>query len=127
MTLLVVAAGGAIGAVSRYLATGWVQDLTGDFFPWGTFVVNVAGSLALGFALVWLQSAVSSADVRQFVTIGFLGSFTTFSTFSYEAVAMLRDREWWQAGGYVAGSVALSLLAVVIGMAMASALTQGRT
>ncbi len=127
MTLLVVAAGGAIGAVSRYLATGWVQDLTGDFFPWGTFVVNVAGSLALGFALVWLQSAVASADIRQFVTIGFLGSFTTFSTFSYEAVAMLRDREWWQAGGYVAGSVALSLLAVVIGMAMASALTQGRT
>ncbi len=127
MTLLVVAAGGAIGAVSRYLATGWVQDLTGDFFPWGTFVVNVAGSLALGFALVWLQSAVASADIRQFVTIGFLGSFTTFSTFSYEAVAMLRDREWWQAGGYVAGSVALGLLAVVIGMAMASALTQGRT
>ncbi len=126
MTLLVVAAGGAIGAVSRYLATGWVQDLTGDFFPWGTFLVNVAGSLALGFTVVWLQSAVSSADLRQFITIGFLGSFTTFSTFSYEAVVMLRDREWWQAGGYVAGSVGLSLLAALIGMAMASALTQGR-
>ena len=127
MTLLVVAAGGALGAVSRYVATGWVQELTGEFFPWGTFVVNVAGSLALGFAVVWLQSTVSSADVRQFITIRFLGSFTTFSTFSYEAVAMLRDREWWQAGGYVSGSVALSLMAVVVGMAMASAITQGRT
>ena len=94
MTLLVVAAGGAIGAVARYLATGWVQDLTGEFFPWGTFLVNVGGSLAVGFTVVWLQSAVSSADLRQFITIGFLGSFTTFSTFSYEAVAMLRDREW---------------------------------
>ncbi len=127
MTLLVVAAGGAFGAVSRYLATGWVQDLTGEFFPWGTLLVNVGGSLALGFALMWLQSTVSSAELRQFITIGFLGSFTTFSTFSFEAVAMLRDREWWQAGGYLAGSVALGLLAVVIGMAMASALTQGRT
>lgn len=104
-----------------------MQDLIGDFFPWGTFLVNVAGSLALGFTVVWLQSAVSSADLRQFITIGFLGSFTTFSTFGYEAVVMLRDREWWQAGGYVAGSVVLSLLAVVIGMAVASALTpQGR-
>jgi CrcB protein len=127
MTMLIVAAGGALGAVSRYVATGWVQDVTGEFFPWGTFFVNAAGSLALGFALVWLQTTVSSTELRQFIAIGFLGSFTTFSTFSYEAVALLRDREWWQAGGYVAGSVALSLLAVVIGMAMASALVQGRT
>ena len=116
-----------MGAVSRYLATGWVQDLTGDSFPWGTLLVNVAGSLVLGFSMVWLQSAVSSADLRQFIAIGFLASFTTFSTFSYEAVVMLRDREWWQAGGYVVGSVALSLTAVVVGMAMASGLTQGRT
>lgn len=116
-----------MGAVSRYLATEWVQNLTGDVFPWGTFLVNVAGSLVLGFTLVWLQSAVSSADLRQFIVVGFLASFTTFSTFSYEAVAMLRDREWWHAGGYMVGSIALSLMAVVVGMAMASALTQGRT
>jgi len=127
MTLLVVAGGGALGAVSRYVVTGWVQDLTGDFFPWGTLLVNVSGSLALGFTMIWLQSVVSSADMRQFIAIGFLGSFTTFSTFSYEAMALLRDREWWQAGGYLAGSVALSVLAVVIGMAMASALTEGGT
>ena len=64
-----------MGAVSRYLATGWVQDLTGDSFPWGTFLVNVAGSLVLGFSMVWLQSAVSSADLRQFIAIGFLAPF----------------------------------------------------
>jgi len=127
MTVLVVAAGGAIGAVSRYLASGWVQDLTGEFFPWGTFAVNVAGSLAIGFTLVWLQATLSSAELRQLVTIGFLGSFTTFSTFSYETVAMLRDGEWWRAGGYVAGSVALGLLAVIAGMALASTLTHGRS
>ena len=73
MTVLIVAAGGALGAVSRYLATGWVKDLTGEFFPWGTFVVNASGSLALGFALVWLQTTVSSTELRQFIAIGFLG------------------------------------------------------
>ena len=122
MTLLVVAVGGALGAVSRYLATGWVQGLSGDFFPWGTLVVNVLGSLALGFGLVWLQASVASAEARQFVAIGFLGSFTTFSTFSYETVAMLRDGEWWRAGGYVAASVAVGLMAVFLGMGAANAL-----
>ena len=126
MTLLVVAAGGALGAVSRYLASGWVQGITGDFFPWGTFSVNVAGSLALGFLMVWLQGVVSSPEMRQFVTIGFLGSFTTFSTFSFETVAMLRDGEWWRAGGYTAGSVALGILAVIAGAAAAAALMGGR-
>ena len=122
MTLLVVAAGGALGAVGRYLTTGWIQGLTGEFFPWGTFAVNVVGSLALGFGLIWLQASVASAEARQFVAIGFLGSFTTFSTFSYEAVAMLRDGEWWRAGGYIAGSVVLGLAAVILGMGAANAL-----
>jgi CrcB protein len=122
MTLLVVAVGGALGAVSRYVTTGWVQDLSGDFFPWGTLAVNVLGSLALGFALVWLQASVASAEARQFVAIGFLGSFTTFSTFSYESVALLRDGDWWRAGGYVAGSVLICLAAVLLGMGAANAL-----
>ena len=126
MTLLIVGLGGALGAVSRYLTTGWVQGLAGDFFPWGTLVVNVAGSLLLGFVLVWLQATISSAELRQFVAIGFLGSFTTFSTFSWEALALLRDGEWWRAGGYVAGSVAIGLLAVAIGAGVAYALTQPR-
>jgi CrcB protein len=126
MTLLVVGLGGAAGALSRYWASGWIQGLTGGFFPWGTLAVNVAGSLALGFSLVWLQAAVSSPEARELIAIGFLGSFTTFSTFSYEAVAMLRDGEWWQAGGYVAGSVLLGLLAVALGATIAATLTHTR-
>jgi CrcB protein len=126
VTLLAVSLGGAAGAVSRYLTTGWVQDLTGTFFPWGTLTVNVCGSLALGFVLVWLQSTVSSPELRELIAIGFLGSFTTFSTFSYEALALVRDREWWQAGGYTLGSVVLGLLAVALGAAMATALTRPR-
>ena len=122
MTLLVVAAGGALGAVSRYLTTGWVQSLSGEFFPWGTLVVNVVGSLTLGFMLVWLQASVASAEARQFVAIGFLGSFTTFSTFSWEVFALLRDGAWWRASGYLAGSVLLGLAAVLVGVGAANAL-----
>jgi CrcB protein len=77
--------------------------------------------------LVWLQASVSSAELRELVTIGFLGSFTTFSTFSYETVAMLRDGEWWRAGGYTAGSVVLGVLAVAVGAAFAAASMQGRS
>ncbi len=119
-----VGLGGAIGAVSRYLVSGWVQRLAGGFFPWGTLAVNVAGSLALGFVLVWLQSTLSSAELRAFAAIGVLGSFTTFSTFSYEALAMLRDGEWWRAGGYTTGSVLLGLVAVSLGAGIAMALSR---
>lgn len=117
--ILAVASGGALGAVGRYLASGWVQDLTGGFFPWGTFLVNAVGSFLLGFSVVWLQTTLASAEMRTLVTIGFLGSFTTFSTFSFETVAMLRDGEWWRAGGYTLGSVTLGVAAVVAGGALA--------
>lgn len=118
--LVAVASGGAFGAVARYLASGWVQDLTGGFFPWGTFVVNALGSFLLGFSLIWLQSTLASAEMRTLVTIGFLGSFTTFSTFSYETLAMLRDGEWWRAGGYAFGSVMVGVTAVMVGGMLAA-------
>jgi CrcB protein len=124
MTILVVGLGGAAGAIGRYLAAGWVQTVSGGFFPWGTFVVNATGCLALGFVATWLDSVVDSAGLRELIAIGFLGSFTTFSTFSYEALAMLRDGEWWQAGGYTLGSLSLGILAVAIGAALAAALMQ---
>lgn len=121
-TLLAVASGGAFGAVARYLASGWVQDWTGGFFPWGTFFVNALGSFLMGLSMVWLQSSMTSSEMRSLVTIGILGSFTTFSTFSYEALGLLRDGAWWRAGGYVAGSVVLGLAAVVAGGAFAAAI-----
>jgi CrcB protein len=124
VVLVVVAIGGALGAVSRYLVSGWVQDLTAGFFPWGTLAVNVLGSLLLGFALVWLEGAISSGQLRDFVAIGLLGSFTTFSTFTYEAVTLLRDGEWWRAGGYTAGSLLLGLFAVVVGAALAASVAR---
>ena len=126
MTLAYVALGGALGALARYGISGWVYDRMGENFPWGTLIVNLVGCLALGMVIRWLQVSAVSPEVRPFLTIGVLGAFTTFSTFSYETVAMLRDGEWWRAGGYAAGSVALGLLAVVVGAALASSVLQTR-
>lgn len=126
MSWLWVAAGGALGALLRYGATGWVQEWTASPFPWGTMTVNVLGSLVLGFAVVWLEAAATSPAVRQFGTIGLLGAFTTFSTFSVEALALLRDGDWPAAGGYVLGSVAAGIAAAVIGFALAAWLLSSR-
>ncbi len=122
MTPLWIAAGGALGAVARYGLGGWVQRITGSDLPWGTVAVNVSGSLMLGFLVIWLRASIASADARSFVTIGVLGGFTTFSTLSFETVAMLQEGEWGRASGYALGSLALGVVAVVLGMAAAEAL-----
>ena len=90
MLVLMVALGGAVGAVSRFGLSGWVQTLWGTTFPMGTMAVNVLGSFLLGLLLPLFESLAWSAEIRTMVTIGFLGAFTTFSTFSYEAVVMLQ-------------------------------------
>ena len=120
MAWLYVALGGALGAVLRYGVTGWVQGWTAGPFPWGTMTVNVVGSLLLGFAAAWLEAAATGPGVRQFAAIGLLGAFTTFSTYSLEAVALLRDGDLWAAGGYVFGSLGAGLLAAVLGFGLAT-------
>jgi fluoride exporter len=122
VTLLVVGLGGAAGALSRYWAIGWVQALAGIGFPWGTLAVNVGGSLVLGFALAWLQSMAPSPQLRDLIAVGFLGSFTTFSTFSWETLALIREGAWGRAGGYALGSVVTCVLACAVGVALASTL-----
>lgn len=122
MTALVIGVAGALGAVSRYYGSGFVSPLTGDSLPLGTLAVNVLGSFALGFLLVWAQSRATSEQLRNFVGVGFLGSFTTFSTFSWETVELARAGEVWRAGGYAVGSLVAGLIAVLLGAALATAL-----
>ena len=117
MTLAYVALGGALGALARYGISGWVYDRLGENFPWGTLVVNLVGCLALGLVIRWLQVSAVAPEVRPFLTIGVLGAFTTFSTFSYETVALLQEGQWLRAGLYMGGSVVLGLIAMVAGMA----------
>ena len=126
-TLVAVGLGGAVGAVARWMATDWVRRLLGDGFPWGTLSVNVVGSLALGMTAVWIQTLPASSQTRAFLAIGLLGSFTTFSTFSLEAVELLRHGAPLRAGGYVLASIAASLMAVAVGAVLASSLLSGRS
>ena len=123
MTLLFLAVGGAFGAVSRYLVQGWVQDLAGGRFPWGTFVVNISGSFALGllFALA-MDRAILSPDVRVPLMIGFIGSYTTFSTLMLESWVLVEEGDLLRMFGNLALSVTVGMVAVVAGLAIGRAL-----
>ena len=119
MTLLFLAVGGAFGAVSRYLVQGWVQDLTGGRFPWGTFAVNISGSFLLGliFALA-IDRALLSPDVRMPLMVGFIGSYTTFSTLMLESWTLVEEGDIAHMLVNLAGSVVIGMVAVVAGLAV---------
>ena len=117
--LLAIAAGGAIGAVARYLVMSAVGHWIGHGYPWGTIIVNVVGSFILGalietMALVWSPSEA----VRAMLVIGVLGSFTTFSTFSLDVQSLIVRGDFLQAGGYITGSVIAGVAAFLAGMAL---------
>jgi CrcB protein len=121
-----VAVGGASGALARYWLSGWVNVAFAGFFPLGTLVVNVMGSLLLGFGMQAMEAFPVSPELRTMMTIGFLGAFTTFSTYSYETVALFRDGDWTRAMLYTGLSFALGLTAVLIGIGAASVLLKAR-
>ena len=117
-----VAAGSAAGGVARFLLAAAIHQRVGTSFPVGTLVVNVTGSIALGFVLRFaLGSPSFSPEMRVLLTTGFLGGYTTFSTFSYEAITLLQRGEHGQALTYLVASVALALIGTFAGMALASA------
>ncbi len=118
LTVLWVALGGALGSAARYWCSGLAARLFGDGFPWGTLLVNVTGSLIIGFFATvtgpegkWLVSG----NIRQFVMVGVLGGFTTFSAFSLQTLVLFEQGEWLRAAGNVLGSVLLCLAAVWFG------------
>jgi CrcB protein len=115
-----IAFGSALGGVSRYLFGGALQRLAGGTFPIGTLVVNVTGSFLLGAILRYaVDTPGLSPEGRALLTVGFCGGYTTFSTFSYETVALLEDGEWTRAGVYLALSVLLSIAATFLGIVTA--------
>jgi len=112
--ILAVAAGGALGSVARYLAGIGSTRLFGLAFPWGTLIINIVGSFLIGafvelFALKWDLPQ----DARVFLTVGICGGFTTFSTFSLDTYGLMERGDWWLAAGYIAGSVVLSIAALI--------------
>ena len=121
--LLCVAGGSAVGGVCRYLLTVLLQPRAPTAFPLGTFVVNVTGAIAIGFVVRWsLDAPGVNPAMRALLTTGFLGGYTTFSTFSYEAVALMEAGEMPKAAAYVVASVMLSLLGTMLGIALAHGL-----
>lgn len=118
-----VAVGGALGCLSRYYLTAVIQQRAGPSFPAGTLVINITGSLLLGFIMRYaLQSGVVSAETRTLLTSGFCGGYTTFSTFSYETAMMLEDGEYGRASLYIGASVVLALAGTLLGFAAANRL-----
>lgn len=122
MAYAYIVAGAVLGAPLRYFVQGRVQDATGIGFPWGTLVVNVTGCLLIGLLLTLAEDRdVLSRDARLFLITGFLGAYTTFSTFGWETFALLQDDDVLQAGANVLVSSAVGVLAVWAGSALARA------
>jgi CrcB protein len=114
--ILVVGLGGFFGAISRYLLSGWVQRFSGSGFPWGTWAVNVAGCLAIGGLMGLADTRLAlTAETRVFLGIGLLGSLTTFSTFGYETIELVRGSQLTMALGNVAANVFVGCAAVYLG------------
>jgi CrcB protein len=123
-----VAIGSAVGGVSRYLLGGALQRAFSGSFPVGTILINITGSALLGFLLRYaLDVPAMTPEIRALLGVGFCGGYTTFSTFSYETLALLEDGDWRRAGLYVVLSVAGSVLATFAGFITARELIALRT
>jgi CrcB protein len=120
--MLMVGLGGFTGSVLRYLVSGWIQRLSGSaLFPYGTLGVNVLGCLIIGLLGGWADNAeLFSPAARLFLLVGLLGGFTTFSTFGYETMALLRDKELGSALAYVGLHLVVGFAAVAFGYGLST-------
>ena len=115
--------GGFVGVNLRYLLQNWAASRWGATFPYGTLIINVTGSLLLGFFVTLVtQRVVAPAHWRVFISVGLLGGFTTFSAFSVETLNLLQAGRWVSAGAYLFGNVLLGLAGAFLGMILARAL-----
>jgi CrcB protein len=119
MTAILVAIGGALGALARY---GVAHALYSSRFPWATLLVNVTGSFLLGVVLRATATWPAAVSWRAFLAVGFCGAFTTFSTFSYESLRLLQDRHWGAGLFNIGANTLLCLAAVAAGMLIAAPL-----
>lgn len=119
MTLVEIALGGAAGAVTRSLVDGWVSERTGGAFPFGTLVVNLSGTFVLGLlATLAIDRSVLPSFVRPTLMIGFLGAYTTFSTWMLESWRLTEQGAWVAAAANIGGSVVLGVIALGAGIAL---------
>jgi|SRR5581483_3897221 len=120
--LVSVALGSVLGAVARYFVSGFVARRVGETFPWGTLIINVSGAFAIGVLGGLAENHASffaSPDPWLFAVTGFLGAYTTVSSFSLQTLTLARDGERGRSASYVGLSVALCLAAVALGFGFA--------
>jgi len=111
---------GGMGCIARYMVSGWVYSLAGKTLPYGTLAVNVIGSLLLGLIMEGsLRSTLLSPELRVGLTVGFLGGFTTFSTFSYETVRLMEEGSMLAAGANVLLNATVCVVAALAGIYLA--------
>ncbi len=125
ITYVWIALGGALGTIARALCAEAAARSFGDSFPWGILIINIVGSLVIGFFATLTGAGgrlLVAPDARQFVMVGICGGFTTFSSFSLQTLNLLLDGYVLRAGANIVGSVVLCLLAVWLGHLAASAL-----
>lgn len=123
INVFLVAAGGALGSVLRYLVGLFFTRWLGPAFPWGTLTVNVLGSFAIGFlAEAIARRFDASVELRVFLVTGILGGFTTFSSFSLDTAVLFERGAFAATAGYLAASLGLSLAAVFAGLALGRAM-----
>jgi CrcB protein len=120
MVYIYLAVGGVIGTLARAGFGVWIYSWAGTYLPWGTFVINLLGSFFLGFLSQAFQIAPVSPEVRSLLTVGFCGAFTTFSTFSFETVALIQEGALLRAALYAFGSIGFGVLAIIGGMTLAT-------
>ena len=122
MDYLLVGVGGFLGANARYVLGSVIAERLGTAFPYGTLVVNLTGSLAIGVVLVLLTDRLAADPAwRLLLVVGFLGGYTTFSSYTFEALALAEAGQWARAIWYVLGSNVLGLAATFAGMLLARA------
>lgn len=115
-SILLVGFGGFIGSVARFLVSRYFQENVASVFPWGTFTVNIVGSLLIGIIYgISEKGELLNSDVRLFLAVGICGGFTTFSTLSNDAFLLLRQQEWLRFVVYPSLSFFVGLMAVYIG------------
>ncbi|WP_347841224.1 fluoride efflux transporter CrcB [uncultured Draconibacterium sp.] len=122
-TILIVGTGGFIGSIMRYLVQVFVEKGLTSTFPWGTFIANMVGSFIIGVVFAVAQKGnLLSAEWRMFLAVGICGGFTTFSSFAYNNLSMLKEQAYGQFILNVGGSLVFGLLAVYLGMILIRAI-----
>jgi fluoride exporter len=119
VTVLLVALGGALGSVTRFLVGGWVASRMGTTFPYGTLIINLTASFLIGFFLEFAQvRAGLSPYWRLLIAVGFIGGYSTFSTYEYESIRLLQEGELLLGAIYLLGSMAAGAIATFTGIAV---------